>query len=280
MSRIDIRSSIEPPEKTATAGQHEPASSGNSVAGFIAGVPAEQAGARTLAAATYAVMIDQPRSVAAEKFWRLKTKLLNLYKDTVRVIVVTSPAPRDGKSFVALNLALAFAAEASQTLLVDADLRRPTVHNLLIPQPTIGLGDVLRGAVKVDQAIVRLKNTQLRVLPGGKPVLDPVEMLSSPACNDVFTALSQRFSRIIVDTPPIVPFADADVLAAFADGVVMVVRAGVTPATAYTQAVSLVTSTRVLGVVLNDVTRNLADYGHYHERYHSSYYYDREKEPK
>jgi capsular exopolysaccharide synthesis family protein len=248
----------------------------NNVESCSVGVPLGQVVPRTLAVSPAVVMLDQSRSIAAEKFWRLKVRLVNEYKDALRVIVVTSPAPREGKSFVALNLALAFAAEGRTTVLVDADLRRPTVHALMSPRPGVGLSEVLREKTTLDHVLFRLKNTPLRVLPGGEPVWEPVDLITSEVARKLFALLRSEFRQVIIDTPPIVPFTDADVLGGLSDGVLMVVRARSTPRNAYTQALSLVSSTRVLGVVLNDVTFTLADYGSYYHDYYRSYYEQRQ----
>ncbi len=244
---------------------------------LAAGVPLGQIVPRTLVASPTIVMLGSTPTVAAEKFHRLKTKIVNEYKDAAQVIVVTSAAPREGKSLVALNLALAFAGDPGRTVLVDADLRRPTVHRVISPEAGLGLSEVLRGSLPLDHALVRLKNSALRILPGGKPEPNPVDLLASSACKSLLGRLREEYQRVIVDTPPVVPFTDADALSAHADGVILVVRAGSTPRTAFTQALSLITSARILGTVLNDVTFSVADYGHYHDYYHSYYQKDPEK---
>ncbi len=215
--------------------------------------------------------------MAAEKFQRLKTKIANEYKDSAQVIVVTSAAPREGKSFVALNLALAFSGDPGRTVLVDADLRRPTVHRLIHPEAALGLSEVLRGRVGLEHALVRFKNSPLRVLPGGKPEANPVDLISSEACKSLIATLREGYQRVIVDTPPVVPFTDADALGAIADGVILVVRSGSTPKTAFTQALAQITSARILGTVFNDVAFSVANYNHYSDYYHSYYQKSSEK---
>lgn len=224
------------------------------------------------------VMVGTPRSVAAERFRRLKT-LLNNDPSEPRVMVVTSAGPGEGKSVTAANLALALAADLKGgVLLIDADLRRPTVERWLDPPPKLGLAELLRGQTEPDHAILEMSNTPLRVLPAGEPPADPSELLASEFCRALIEDLRSRYHRIVIDTPPIVPFTDADVIGAVSDGVVMVVRAGVTPVSSYRQAVASVSSTRLLGAVLNDLTFSLADRESYHsyERgYHDYYSKDR-----
>jgi protein-tyrosine kinase len=272
MPRTDFHFGVKPPGDSSAAGERAAASGEGPVETLAAGVPLAQIVPRTLVASPATVMLDPSPTVVAEKFRRLKTRIVNEYKDSAQVIVVTSAAPREGKSFVSLNLALTFAADPGHTVLVDADLRRPTVHGHLAPEPALGLSEVLSGAVKLEHALVRLKNSPLRILPGGKASSNPVALLSSDACKTLLASLRGEFQRVIIDTPPVVPFADADVLGASADGVILVVRAGSTPTTAFTQAVSLITSTRILGTIFNDVTNSLADYGHHYHHYYHSYY--------
>jgi len=220
------------------------------------------------------VMLSQSRSVSAEKFRRLKTILTHDPEGGPQVIVVTSAAPNEGKTLVSTNLALAFAAERGGTvLLVDADLRRPSVSQWLTPDPPRGLSEVLRRKEPLDRALLELENSSLRVLPAGEPPRDPVELLSSEFGRSVFSDLRRRFRRIVIDTPPIVPFADADVLGAHGDGILVVARAGTTPRRLLLQAISAVTSTRVLGMVLNDTTYSLADRdSYYRDKQYYKYY--------
>ncbi len=271
MPRTDFRFGVEPPVGSSSAGEDVAASERESVESLAAGVPLSQVVPRTLVAAPTVVMLGSAPTVAAEKFQRLKTKIANEYKDSAQVVVVTSAAPREGKSFVALNLALAFAGDPGRTVLVDADLRRPTVHRLIQPEASLGLSEVLRGRVGLEHALVRLKNTPLRVLPAGKPEANPVDLISSDACKELIATLREGFQRVVIDTPPVVPFTDADALGASADGVILVVRAGSTPKTAFSQALAMITSARILGTVLNDVTFSVANYNHYHDYYHSYY---------
>ena len=162
-------------------------------------------------------------------------------------------------------------------LLLDADLRRPTVERWLSPEPQLGLSELLTGQTELDHVLLTLENTPLRVLPAGAPPSDPVDLLSSDYAGVLVGALRQRFSRVIIDTPPIVPFTDADAIGMRADGLLLVARAGSTRRAMLSQAAASVTSTRILGTVLNDVTFNLADRDHYYaaQKYHEYYARDR-----
>jgi receptor protein-tyrosine kinase len=253
-----------------------------SVAGepLSVGVPLARLIKRRLIESPEIVMLSQKRSVCAERFRRLRTLLVNQDDSPAQVIVVTSGMPEEGKSTVAINLALAFAAEKGErTLLIDCDLRRPAVGRWLRPEPRLGLAEVLTGQITIEHAILGLENSLLEVLPAGGPVDNPTELLSSEATGDVIEDLRKRFGRVIIDTPPIVPFTDADTVGSHTDGVVVVARANRTPRSLLREALSAITSTLVLGTVFNDVTYTIADSNRYYGNYYDRYY-SREEAPK
>src|SRR5262245_35619945 len=182
------------------------------------------------------VLLSNPHSAAAEMFRRLRTSIV-----TPQVMVVTSAAPREGKSLIAANLALAFAAEKdASVVLVDGDLRRPSVDAWLDPAPRIGLSEILSGEAQLEDGLLSLRKTALWILPAGRQVHDPFELLGSERAKSVIGALRLRFQRVIVDTAPILAFADANVLAGMGDGVFLVARSGVTPKAAFLRALSMV----------------------------------------
>jgi capsular exopolysaccharide synthesis family protein len=137
-------------------------------------------------------------------------------------------------------------------LLVDADLRRPTLHQLFGLRETPGLTDVLMGAATLDDAFVPLAEHHLTVLPSGVPAMHPAELLGSAAMRRVLDAARTRFDRVILDMPPASPLADVHVLAGLADGLLMIVRAGVTPKPAIERALAGLDHNKVLGLVLNE----------------------------
>jgi capsular exopolysaccharide synthesis family protein len=249
---------------------------------FTEGVPLVKLIKRKLVTEPEIVMLNKMRSVAAEKFRRLKTLLANAENGGPQVIVITSAGPEEGKSLTSINLALAFAADIQgEVLLVDADMRRPTVEHWVSPPPSLGLSELLTGQAELEHTILELENSPLKILPAGSPPSDPVELLGSDRAGALVEALRSRFRRVIIDTPPSVPFTDADAVGTFADGVLVVVRAGQTRRASYVQAVECITSAPLLGAVLNDLTFNLADRDSYHG-YETSYYdyYKRERKPK
>ncbi len=238
---------------------------------YAAGVPLVKLIKRQLVEVPELAVFAQPRSIVAEKFRTLKTLLVNRIEGPIQVVVVTSGAPAEGKSTIAANLALSFATDHDQkTLLIDADLRRPTIRSWIQPEPVLGLSDVLSGQVPLDHAKISLENTPLEVLPAGKPVRNPTELLGSDATRELLSRLRADFTRIVIDTPPTIPFSDADILGVLGDGVILVARAGTTPVRVLEQAMASVTS-RILLTVLNYTLPRLAD-SRYDQAYYNSYY--------
>jgi protein-tyrosine kinase len=195
-----------------------------------------------------------PTSLAAEQYRSLRTRLKQVEGGrAVRSIAVTSPAKGDGKSLTAANLALTMAQEFQhRVLLIDADLRRPTVHSLFGLGDTPGLVDVLMNVADLDQALVFLPEHHLTVLPAGGPPSHPAELLGSATMRRTLDTLRSRYDRILIDVPPVAPLADLQVLAPMVDGLLMIVRAGVTPKPAIERALSELDATKVLGLVLNE----------------------------
>jgi protein-tyrosine kinase len=243
---------------------------------LTSGVPLVKLIKRNLIDSPELVMLGARHSVAAERFRRLKARLINEHADNLGVMVITSATAGDGKSLVAINTALAFAADMNgEVLLIDADLRRSGIARWLEPTPKFGFSEILGGKTELEHALIELENAPLKILPAGSPTRDPVELLSSERADNLFLELRRRFKYVIVDTPPIVPFTDADVLGRLSDGVLLVARNDMTLQSLFRRAVESVTSTDVLGIVLNDATFNLADRGHYHG--HDGYYQEQSK---
>ena len=196
----------------------------------------------------------EPESLASEQYRALRTRITQSENGrTVRAIAITSPAKGDGKSVNAANLALTMAQEFQRrVVLVDADLRHPRAHHLLGLTEGVGLAEVLKGELELDAALVTLPDHNLTVLPAGVPPAHPAELLGSTAMRRVIDALRQRFDRIVIDMPPAAPLADAQILSPLIDGVVVIVRAGVTPRPAIERTLAGFDRAKVLGLVLNE----------------------------
>lgn len=195
-----------------------------------------------------------PTSLAAEQYRSLRTRLKRVESGrALRTIAVTSPNKGDGKSLTAANLALTMAQEFQQrVLLIDCDLRRPSVHRLFGLSDGPGLGDVLMSAAELDQALVALPEYHLTVLPAGLPPSRPAELLGSSGMRRLLDTLRSRFDRILIDVPPVAPLADLHILAPMVDGLLMIVRAGITPKPAIERALAGLDASKVLGLVLNE----------------------------
>ena len=195
-----------------------------------------------------------PTSLAAEQYRSLRTRIKRVESGRpLRTIAVTSPAKGDGKSLTAANLALTMAQEFQQrVLLIDCDLRRPSVHRLFGLSDGPGLGDVLMNVAELEQALVALPEYHLTVLPAGLPPSRPAELLGSSAMRRLLDTLRTRFDRILIDVPPVAPLADLHILAPMVDGLLMIVRAGVTPKPAIERALAGLDASKVLGLVLNE----------------------------
>jgi capsular exopolysaccharide synthesis family protein len=215
---------------------------------------AEPTPARELKLDHHLVAALAPQSLAAEQYRSLRTRVTRAENGrAVRTIIVTSPAKGDGKSLTAANLALTMAQEYQhRVLLIDADLRRPTVHQLFGVGEAPGLSDVLMGAATLDEALVAVPDHHLSVLPSGVPATHPAELLGSAAMRRTLDTLRTRFDRVILDMPPVTPLADVQIVAAMADGLLMIVRAGVTQKPAIERALAGLDTSKVLGLVLNE----------------------------
>jgi capsular exopolysaccharide synthesis family protein len=208
-----------------------------------------------------------PHSLAAEQYRSLRTRIKSVENGrAMRAIVVTSPNKGDGKSLTAANLAITMAQEFQQrVLLVDGDLRRPAVHAMFGLPEGPGLTDVLMGGIELSQALTNVENQHLTLLPAGAIPSHPAELLGSATMRRVLDTLRTRFDRILIDMPPVAPLADLHILAPMVDGLLMIVRAGVTPRPAIERALSGLDMSKVLGLVLNESGGNTADSATYHD---------------
>jgi len=236
--------------------QAKPKLAGDKRVPLVAGVPLGGIIPRKFADDPHLVLANRPGSPIAERYRRLRLKLDQPGPDGAprQVMLVTSAVPEEGKTTTSINLALAFAEDRDRgTLLIDADLRRPALTRYIVPAPTLGLSEVLSGEASLDHVLIEVKSSHLTVLPSGAPSNNPLELLQSDYLVSVFAELRRRFDRIIIDTPPTVPFTDAAVLNAVSDGALLVVRARKTTGTLIERARASLAHSTLLGVVLNDV---------------------------
>jgi len=217
----------------------------------------------------YLIVSRNEKDALSEEYKKLRSLVVNLTKgkEFRNTLLVTSTIGEEGKTIKSLNLAIALAQEYDHTvLLVDADLRRPSIHTYLGIKPQTGLVQCLKNRAPLDQALIKTGIGKLVVLPAGGAVSDPVELLSSNRMKEIIHELKSRYPEryVIFDTPPVLPFADAQVLGSSVDGVIFVVREGCAKVQDVSQALKSLKDTHLLGVVYNDVSIYPKKHGYYY----------------
>ncbi|MGI8508436.1 MAG: polysaccharide biosynthesis tyrosine autokinase [Gemmatimonadaceae bacterium] len=208
-------------------------------------------------------------SPAAEAYRSLRTNLIfSQVMDVMKTLVITSPVGSDGKTTTSINLATAFAQQGMRVLLMDCDLRRSRLAKAFGIPSEPGLTDVLLNLTVPALAIHPGVSGGLDVLPCGTPRHDPSELLGSQQMKNLVEQLSDQYDLVIMDTPPVLAASDAAVLAAKADGVLLVLRAGETDRSAAQYALQQLASVHanVIGAVLNDPDVKYARYGGYYDQ--------------
>jgi capsular exopolysaccharide synthesis family protein len=212
------------------------------------------------------VLIARPQSAEGEAIRDLRTALLASNPVTPpRVILITSPSAGEGKTTLSINLALAL-AHRGNTCLIEGDLRRPTAGRIMSPAPHTGLGQVLGTKLPPGDAIVKFADIpSFGVLPAGAPVANPGDLMDPEKMTELVNGLKQEYQYIVIDSPPLIPFSDARLMAAICDTVVLVGRYGVTTRRALTRCAGILEQVRarLAGVVLNDIDLGSADYHYY-----------------
>jgi len=200
----------------------------------------------------------------AEQFRTLRSRLYRLReKKSIRTLLITSSCPGEGKSFVALNLAQAIARQHERrALLIDADLRAPSLHLRMGAPSAPGLTDYLAGEADEFSIVQADAKEDLFFIPAGKSVSNPTELLANNRLRSLLGRMAPVFEWIIVDAPPVLPVSDASVLAGMCDGVIFVVRAGTTAFDLAQTACQEFRENNLLGAVLNGVDEE-AMYGAY-----------------
>ena len=220
-----------------------------------------------------------PESREAEAFRTVRTALFfGAPKDEARTILVTSPAPGEGKTTTVSNLGIAMAQAGQRTLIVDTDFRRPMQHKVFgLNRQARGLSCVLVGQMGLDEAIEELPMANLFVLTCGPDVPNPAEMLNSDRFAEIVKTLAGRYDRVLIDSPPVIAVADAQIVAALCDVTVLVLRAHKSMRRVSMQACDSLAGVggRILGVVVNDVPRKSDRYGYYGGYGYSDYSYRR-----
>jgi capsular exopolysaccharide synthesis family protein len=202
------------------------------------------------------------RTLTIEAYLQLVTSLRFASDKPLRTLAVTSPSQGDGKSTVALSTAIAMAEMRPKVLIVDADLRHPTLHEKLGVDGGPGLSDVLVGEQRIEDVIITTRFGGLDFLPAGSQAPNPIKLIQSGHFDELVSTLLEKYQTIIFDTPALLPMVDAAALASKCDGSVLVIAAGRTDARSAQRALqrlSVAEGINIIGVVLNRATPNARD---------------------
>lgn len=214
-----------------------------------------------------------PTSPESEQYRTIKARVeyISRTEETpIRKILLTSPGSGDGKTLTALNLALVLAQDESKSVLfIDADLRKPGIRDYFAHQPRIGLAEALNGERPPASVLFHPEGSRLFILPSGSGILNPAELLGSIRMEMFLGRLAAAFDHIVIDTPPVGLFIDADVLGARADACFIVVRAGRTTKKQVARTIETMRKHHLVGLVLNDVRQ-----GPFERYYHYRQYYE------
>jgi exopolysaccharide/PEP-CTERM locus tyrosine autokinase len=220
------------------------------------------------------VVITQPGSVDAENFKALRAQILFPKEGKRnRVIMVTSVFPGEGKTFTAANLAASISQGINEyVLMVDCDFRKPDLHGMVNVENRVGLSDYLLEKRGIPELLVKTGIEKLTLLPAGKSIKKPSELLASNEMKNFLVEVRNRYDDrfIIVDSAPLGITSEASVLSKYVDGVLFVVRSGKTPKDTIKKNIEKLEKDKVVGIVFNGYEQQLKSYGEYYRHYYTS----------
>lgn len=220
------------------------------------------------------IVANKPEDKASEAFRTLRTRIKFLRVDdgAIKAILVTSPIAQEGKTFSTVNIGGSFARDNYKTILIDADLRKPRIHNMFNDKRVPGLTDYLFGQASFSDVLKKSRVNNLFYITSGKILPSPSEIVGSIQMKMLLEKLRNEYDYIIIDSPPLIPVTDAELLARYADATLLVVKANFTEIELIEKAVEVLKydKSNFIGTVLNNFSyRN--GYGSYYKYYH--YYY-------
>lgn len=219
------------------------------------------------------IAFKNPKSMAAEAFRTLRTNIqYSSLDNALRSIVVTSTGSGEGKSTVVANLAITIAQSGKKVIIVDCDLRKPTIHKKVGVPNTEGLTNVLVQDKKIEECIVATKVSNLYALTSGPTPPNPAELLGSKKLKHILNELSKVFDMVILDAPPVIAVTDAQILSTIVEGVLLVSSYGHTEKLGLLKSKELLdkVGAKILGVVMNKVPEKSDSY--YYGKYYGAYY--------
>ncbi len=216
-------------------------------------------------------------SPVAEEYKKLKARVMRMTRQEAfrNVLLVTSAVGGEGKSVTAANLALSLSRDYDHSvLLIDADTRKPSLHSFLNVKPEIGLSDCVLDDIDVGKAMIKAGNGNLRFIGAGRKSDNPVELFASLRMRQMLDEMKKRYPDryIIIDTPPVLLFAETKILSGIVDGVLFVVREGLAPLQHILEALDLLKDARLLGIVYNDAGPEGLNGSYPYHSYYSHYH--------
>lgn len=214
------------------------------------------------------IVKKNPKSLSAEAYRLLRTNLeYSSIDKSLKSIVVTSTEPGEGKSTVAGNLAIILGESGKKVILIDSDLRKPSLHKKFKVSNDLGLTDYLIGKCKLIDILKKIDDNVI-VIPSGNKAPNPAEIIASKSMEELIKTLTEKIDvdYIIIDTPPVKHVADAVALAGKCDGTIVIVKSGLTKVKDLTNVLGELEKVRanIIGTVLNGVQRNKKDYYNYY----------------
>jgi capsular exopolysaccharide synthesis family protein len=209
---------------------------------------------------------SEGEGAAVERFKLLRYRLYELRQQrTLKSVLITSAIPQEGKSTIAANLAITLAQASDRVLLVDADLRKPSLQSLLGLTLGEGLAEVLKGGAELLTACRRIDPLDFYFLPAGRPPVNPVELLQGELMREVVKTATLTYDWVVIDSPPVLPLADGRFLAALTDAVVLVVREAHTRREELQESLAALKGAPLAGIILNTSrSANLDAYAGYY----------------
>jgi capsular exopolysaccharide synthesis family protein len=212
-----------------------------------------------------------PKSPISEAYRSLRTNIqFSSIDEPVKVILITSAQPEEGKSTTISNLAVTYALEGKKVLLMDADLRKPTLHRYFSASNRLGLTNLLAGQHRMADIVSETQIPNLFLIPSGSLPPNPSELLASKRMYALLNEVKEEYDIVLIDSPPVLAVTDSQVLSAMCDGVVLVINHGKVKREAAQKSVAQLkhVKARILGVVLNNkaVSRNESSYYYYYSR--------------